>query len=258
LGDRAQAAAQVAEMRELFAHPDEPPMSELVQLDVLDLEAAYGAWAKTYDAPNALVMLEEPVLRDVLSMVSPSLALDVGCGSGRVARLLRSLGHRVVGVDPSLEMLERAQSKDIGVPLIRAEVEALPIRSAAVDLVTCALTLTHLEHIDDAMAELARILRPGGTLVLSDIHPVAVATGGQAFFTKEDGSRGLTVNHVHWPSDYIRAFRAFGLVIERCEEPLVDRAFFDEMVSPDVRAAAEPALLGLPIALIWALRRESR
>lgn len=61
-------------------------------------------------------------------------------------------------------------------------------------------------------------------------------------------------NHVHWTSDYVRAFRAAGLEIERCEEPRVDRAFL-ATVSDDLRNVFEAAWLGMPVAIVWLLRR---
>jgi len=123
-----------------------------------------------------------------------------------------------------------------------------------VDLVTCALALTHVTDLGSPLREFARVLRPGGRAILSDIHPVAVATGGQAFFRQADGSRAVTINHQHWVSDYLRAFFGAGLTIERCEEPLVDDVFIAGLGSEDVRSVAGPALTGLPLALIWVLR----
>ena len=71
-----------------------------------------------------------------------------------------------------------------------------------------------------------RVVRPGGYVVTTDIHPITVATGGaQALFRRADGSRGVTVNYQHWVSDYVRAFVDAGFVIERCEEPVVDEGF---------------------------------
>jgi SAM-dependent methyltransferase len=78
------------------------------------------------------------------------------------------------------------------------------------------------------VAELARVLRPGGILLTTDLHPIAVATGGQAFFTAADGSRHMARNHVHRPSHYSRALGRAGLRIDRLEELFVNERFLGE------------------------------
>ncbi|MGZ4133469.1 MAG: hypothetical protein ACXVWF_10495 [Actinomycetota bacterium] len=62
-------------------------------------------------------------------------------------------------------------------------------------------------------------------------------------------------NHLHWMSDYVNAAVGAGLVVDRCEEVLVDEAFLEEMRDTGLRAAATPALLGLPVALLWRFRK---
>jgi len=99
------------------------------------------------------------------------------------------------------------------------------------------------------------VVRPGGRVVLSDIHPLAVTTGAQAIYKRADGWRGVAVNHVHWFADYLRAFASAGLIVERCEEPTVGAGFFDAVSDPTVRRADADALTGLPVALLWSLRR---
>jgi SAM-dependent methyltransferase len=151
-------------------------------------------------------------------------------------------------------MLAAAKAKGIRATFVDGDVSALPAADASVDLVTCALALTHVVDLDPAIDEMARVLRPGGHVVLSDLHPIAVATGAHAGFRRPDGSQGVARNHVHWHSDYVRAFNGAGLAIERCEEPLVGEPFFESLGSEEVRGAAGAALEGLPFALLWRLR----
>ena len=139
--------------------------------------------------------------------------------------MLCELGHRVTGIDPSAGMLKIAASKGLPATFVTGSFDALPLPSDSVDLATCALALTHFSDLRQAIAEIARIVRPGGHVVLTDVHPIATATGGQALFRRSDGSRGVTVNLQHWVSDYIRAFTFAGLAIEACHEPLVDDGF---------------------------------
>jgi len=254
-GDPGRADEQLQAMTESLAHRDEPPMNEALDVTALDHAEGYAAWSETYDDPgNALLLVEEPILRSLLAHIPPGDAADVACGTGRVTAILCELGHRVKALDPSEAMLERARDKGLPASFVNGSFDPLPLEDDSVDLVTCALALTHVTDLGSPLREFARVLRPGGRAILSDIHPIAVATGGQAFFRQADGSRAVTINHQHWVSDYLRAFFGAGLTIERCEEPLVDDVFIAGLGSEDIRSVAGPALTGLPLALMWVLR----
>jgi SAM-dependent methyltransferase len=240
----------------MLAHREESPMSDVLALREYDHARGYEAWSETYDDPgNALIDVEERALRPILAALPVGDAADVACGTGRLSAMLCDLGHRVIGIDPSEAMLDRARAKDLPATFQVGSFEALPLADDSVDLVTCALALTHSTALQPAVAEFVRVVRPGGYVVTTDIHPITVATGGgQALFRRSDRSRGVTVNYQHWVSDYVRAFTDAGLVIEGCEEPLVDMAFKIGLGSEDVREAANLGLTGLPLLLIWVLR----
>jgi ubiquinone/menaquinone biosynthesis C-methylase UbiE len=248
--DSAEADVQLDAVREALTSR-EGSGAPVVEAEPLDTLEAYAWWSETYDGPNPLIDAEEPVVRDFLAGIEPGRALDVAAGTGRLARMLDNLGHRVVAVDASAEMLHRARQNAVGVALALGDVRALPIRDACADVVTCALALTHVRSLDEPIAELARMLRPGGHLLLSDIHPVAVVTGAHAFFVRRDGTRGVTRNELHWPSEYVEAFRSADLLIERAAEPPFDATFAEEISDAAVRDAAREALVGLPFALVW-------
>lgn len=256
LGDPDDAEQQLAAIAELLAHRDEPPMTEVIELREFDHADGYAAWSETYDdAGNALIEFEERALQPILAGLPVGDAADVGCGTGRLSAMLCELGHRVVGIDPSEEMLERARAKGIPARFELGAFDALPLADRSVDLVTCALALTHSTDLRAAIEGFRRIVRPGGAVVTTDIHPIVVATGGgQALFRRPDGARGVTVNYQHWVSDYVRAFVDAGFAIERCEEPVIDEGFKQGYGSDDVRQAQERALNGLPLLLIWVLR----
>jgi ubiquinone/menaquinone biosynthesis C-methylase UbiE len=255
-GDPAEADAQLRTIADMLAHRAEPPMNDALDLEALDLDHGYAAWAETYDDPgNVLIDIEERFLRSVLEEVPLGDAADIACGTGRVTELLTELGHRVIGVDPSEAMLERARAKSTSAEFRSGSFDALPVADSAVDLATCSLALTHVSDLAPPMREFARIVRPGGWVVTTDLHPVAVATGAQAFFRRADGSRGVVVNEQHWIGNYVDAFADAGLVIERCLEPLVDEGVKLGFGSDEIREAADLSLTGLPVALIWVLRR---
>ncbi len=124
-----------------------------------DLRPADANWWEVFGAIAA--ELGEP----------PARVLDVGCGTGRLARALAERGQRVWGVDPSDAMLEQARAVPArGVAFRRAVAEALPFRDASFD----GAVLRQAVHLVDrprAFAELARVLRPGGHVVVATFHP---------------------------------------------------------------------------------------
>ncbi len=91
------------------------------------------------------------------------LTLDVGSGTGRTLRHLAP-DARAIGVDPHRPNLVRARRRGPGVPLVLARAEALPFRDGAFDTVLCGLVLCSVEAPPRALAELRRVLRPGGTV----------------------------------------------------------------------------------------------
>ena len=109
----------------------------------------------------------------------------------------------------------------------------------------------------EPVAELARAVRPGGTVVVSDLHPVMSVAGGQALFESVDGSLAFVREHVHLYGEYLEAFGAAGLEVVRCVEPRFgpDEAGMQGMAAQFIPEATQAAFAGLPGALIWQLRR---
>jgi ubiquinone/menaquinone biosynthesis C-methylase UbiE len=93
--------------------------------------------------------------------------LDAGCGDGRyLAALASELPARRAGVDISERILETARQR-VAADLRQANLEALPFDADEFDLVLCSQVIEHVLHADAAVRELARVLRPGGTLIIS-------------------------------------------------------------------------------------------
>ena len=89
--------------------------------------------------------------------------LDIGCGSGESMRLLASLGYRPLGVDP-------AANGCLDFPHIRAEAEALPLPSASFEAVLLECSLSIMRTPRQAIRECARVLVPGGRLIVADLY----------------------------------------------------------------------------------------
>lgn len=95
--------------------------------------------------------------------------LDVGCGPGATVEHLASLGFAVSGVDPSLKLLAQGRART-GLPLTAGRAEALPFGAETADGVFCECVLSVVEEPLRALAEMRRVLAPGGYLVLSDLY----------------------------------------------------------------------------------------
>ncbi len=100
------------------------------------------------------------------------LTLDVGCGEGRVARDLRTLGHRVVAVDFSPTLVRLAREADPAGDYRVADAAALPLAEEAVDLVVAFMSLMDTDDMHGAVREAARVLVPGGRLCAALVHPI--------------------------------------------------------------------------------------
>lgn len=186
---------------------------------VSDVARAYDAWAPVYDVDmNPLVALDDVVTPSLFGTHLADVdALDVGCGTGRNTVKLVDAGARVTGIDASAGMLARARERvgDRATLRVHDLAEPLPFADASFDIVVCTLVLEHAPSLFAPLASLARVVRAGGALVVSDIHPAMRATGTQANFTDPaTGEDILPPSHAHAVRDYVDAARAAGLHVD--------------------------------------------
>ena len=180
-------------------------------------QAAYALWAATYPPRphNRMMEVEQAVMLQLLPSMTGLSALDAGCGSGRYLQLLADRGARVVGVDQSEEMLRRA--KRIGTTL-RGDLAALPIRSESLDVVVSGLALGDIADLDSTIREFARVLKPGGSLVYSVVHPRGRDEGWQRTFETPQGTFAVD-SHWHTRDQHEKAWKNAGLTLEETREP---------------------------------------
>ena len=259
-GEDRQAEARIAEVRRIVGEEEAATFTLGLDVPELDVRRGYAAWSTTYDRPgNPLLVVEQPVVWRIIDGLGPGRALDVACGTGRHSGRLAERGHAVVGVDMSAEMLLAARRAVPSGRFVEGDVRALPFPTGAFDAAVCALALGHLPALNGAVGELARVVRPGGRVVLSTLHPVASVIGGEAFFQAADGTSAFVREHEHLHGDFLRAFATAGLTVADCHEPrfgpeeVAMQGFASEMV-PE---AAEAAYLDLPAALVWDLVRRA-
>ncbi|GIE35644.1 hypothetical protein Ait01nite_086890 [Actinoplanes italicus] len=210
--------ARVAEIRRLL---------EMAELDVEPVAAervapvdGYRVWAETYDVPgNGLFGPEEEAVHAILAELSPGIAVDAACGTGRHSGWLAGRGHRVIGVDASPDMLARARNRVPDGDFREGPLEALPVPDEHADVVVCALALSHVADLKPVFAEFARVLRPGGHLVVSDISQEWIAMGSVPRVRLADGRPALLAVHRHRAPDFLGAALPAGLRVLSCAEP---------------------------------------
>src|SRR5262249_50327684 len=153
--------------------------------------------------------------------------VDVGCGTGRHTLRLAARGARVVGVDFSDGMLARARHKEraADVEWVAHDLTDLPLPFAAesFDRVLCALVVDHIAELNGFFAELGRLCRPDGRVVVTVMHPAMMLKGTQARFVDPDtGRETRPESHANLIADYVNAALRAGVRIAEVGERSVD------------------------------------
>jgi SAM-dependent methyltransferase len=137
----------------------------------------YDGFAEAYAASNeknlANAYLERPAMLALAGDVAGRRILDAGCGAGSLFEALRDRGAIVTGIDKSGGMVELARRRlGADADLRVAELGSpLPFPDDTFDAITASLVLHYLEDWGPALAELRRVLKPGGRLIVSVNHP---------------------------------------------------------------------------------------
>lgn len=268
--DAEFVADRLAEIRKLLDTADElGPPAVVPELSAAD---GYDQWSVEYDHPgNGLIDHEQPIVRAMIDELPPGDALDAACGTGRHAAYLLERGHRVIGVDASPKMLDRAKINAPGADLRAGMLDRLPVPDDHVHLVVCALALTHVPELGPAFAEFARVLRPGGRLIVTDAHGFMIGASRYPLVRiAPDGRAGYIPGWSHPTSDYLRAALDQGFAVLSCEETRFGAQFVDpegpiEALVPGrppdpfqlhghAPIATNAAYRDQPIAIFWQFR----
>jgi ArsR family transcriptional regulator len=132
---------------------------------------AAGGW----DRLRASLFGDTFYLWAVLGLIDPALVVgDLGCGTGQLSETIAPFVQRVIAVDASTEMLDAARRRLVDAPnveLRRGELEALPLVNAELDAAMLSLVLHYSPEPARALQEVARVIRPGGRLLVVDMQP---------------------------------------------------------------------------------------
>ncbi len=135
------------------------------------VRAMFDTIAPRYDLVNRIMTFRLDVgwrrrAIQSLELAARSVVLDLACGTGDMCRDLVDAGHRPVGADLSLGMLEASRTD---APLTQADALALPFRDGSLDGVVCGFAMRNFVALPPVLAELSRVLRPGGRIALLDV-----------------------------------------------------------------------------------------
>jgi SAM-dependent methyltransferase len=197
--------------------------------------------------------------------------LDVGCGDGQIARLARRVGAELVaGVDPTWNQISVAAARGGGPSYVRADAAALPFADGCFDTVVACLVFEHIRRVDEAIAEVARVLQHGGGFVFFLNHPLLqtpdsgwiddqVLDPPEQYWrigpylvedeSVEEVEKDVFIPFIHRPlSRYVNALAGHGLHIERMVEPPPPEGFL-------ARAPEYPDAATIPRLLLLVLRK---
>lgn len=140
--------------------------------DFAELPGGYRAWRNS-ELGRLTDCIEEDLIVALVGPVCGTMLLDVGCGDAVLSVRLAAAGAEVTGVDTDPRMLaaarERARNSGEAIAFVQANVLSLPFPDSSFDTVVAVAVLCFIEDIERAVEEMARVLRPGGRLVLGEL-----------------------------------------------------------------------------------------
>lgn len=216
--------------------------------------------------PIIVSQLTEGVAQLTGGAEAPVRVLDIGTGEGQVARALRAAGAEVFGVDPISEMIHEASERDPEMAVAQAGGGALPFADASFDKAVACLVFEHIDDVDEAIADVARVLRPGGTFLFLLNHPLLqtpdsgwiddqIIEPPEQYWrigpylieqaTVEEVQKDVFIRFIHRPlSRYLNTLSRNGLLLHEMIEPAPPEGFLAQ--APQFRdAATVPRLLVL-------------
>ena len=191
----------------------------------MKVENAYNIWADQYDTnSNKTRDLDTKSTIETLSKLEFSSVIELGCGTGKNTIFLIKKAEKIIGLDFSQEMLNKAKLKinDKRVKFRKADLTTeWKIDNDSADLITCSLVLEHIEDLDIIFDQANKKLKNGGAFFISELHPFKQYSGSKAKFETENGTQELET-YVHHISEYLNVASENGFELVELKE------WFDE------------------------------
>lgn len=172
----------------------------------MSIENAYNIWADQYDTNvNRTRDLDKKCTIETLNNLVFKNVLELGCGTGKNTEWLLNKAERIIGLDFSQEMLNKAEEKitDKRVTFKKSDLtKDWKIENNFVDLITSSLTLEHIKNLDHIFSQANQKLNKNGLFFISELHSFKQYSGSKAKYETENGTEELEV-YVHHISEYI-------------------------------------------------------
>ncbi len=202
-------------------------------------ETHAGWWQDAFTEGADAEYTEQIIPLAAEHLAGATSVLDVGTGEGQLARVAAGAGARVVGVDPSWGQLTEAALRGGGPVYLRAEAVSLPFPDGAFDAALACLVFEHIEGVDAAIAEVGRVLRPGGRFLFLLNHPLLQVPGSgwiddhildEQYWrigpyliedeTMEEVEKDVFLPFIHRPlSRYVNGLARHGVLVTEMVEP---------------------------------------
>jgi SAM-dependent methyltransferase len=231
-----------------------------------DLWESHAGWWQDGFTEGADPEYEEQILPlAAAGLAGAERVLDVGCGEGQISRLALAGGASVaIGVDPTWAQVQVAAKRGGGAQYARAGAADLPFGDGSFDAVVACLVFEHIRDVDHAIAEVARVLVPGGRFLFFLNHPLLQTPNSGwiddqildppeqywrigPYLTEDESieevEKDVFIPFIHRPlSRYVNALADNGLVLTRMEEPAPPPGFLAR-AAEYAEAATIPRLL---------------
>ncbi|MEN8194581.1 MAG: class I SAM-dependent methyltransferase [Bacteroidota bacterium] len=172
----------------------------------MSIEQAYNSWSEIYDTnENKTRDLDKKATISVLSKYNFKSVLELGCGTGKNTKWLIERADEIIGLDFSQKMLDIAarKIKNRKVVLKKSDLtKDWDIKNNFADLITCSLTLEHIENLDHIFDQAYLKLKPNGLLFISELHPFKQYSGTKARYETKNEIKELEV-YTHHISEYL-------------------------------------------------------
>jgi len=187
----------------------------------LSIKKAYNSWSKIYDTNvNKTRDLDKEVTIKTLSEYTFDRVLELGSGTGKNTEYLLQQSIDITCLDFSEEMMAIAREK-VKNPIVKFVKTDLnkewEVSNDFFDLVTCSLTLEHIQDLDTIFKQAYKKLKHQGKFFICELHPIKQYLGSKARYETDDGIQELEV-YTHHTTDYIDSAKKQGFKLLELKE----------------------------------------
>lgn len=197
----------------------------------MSIESAYDSWANQYDTnENPTRDLDQECTIETLRNFAFNTVIELGCGTGKNTKWLLHKAERIIGLDFSQEMLNKAQEKITDERVLFKKTDLTKdwgLDNNIADLITSSLTLEHIQNLDPIFFQASQKLKTNGLFFISELHPFKQYSGSKARYETENGTEELEV-YIHHTSEYLDRAKNNGFKLVELKE------WFDENTQNDI------------------------